>query len=68
MVDGHLAAPVFEITNNSQPVSPANTPWLHNDGGTPRYLASSPQNPAIIDAAATDPMQAHGRPIEGTRP
>ena len=60
MIEGHLDAPLFEVTKNSQPVSLADTPWLYLDGGTPRYLASPPAGAKTIEPAATDPDRAIG--------
>lgn len=60
MVNDHLAAPVFEITKNSQPVSLVETPYLYLDGMTPRYLATPPPEAKVIEAAQTDPNQAIG--------
>lgn len=60
MVEGHLAAPVFEITKNSQPVSLVQTPYLYIDGGTPRYVAAPPPGASVIEASPTDPSQAIG--------
>lgn len=61
MVDDHFAAPIFEITRQSQPVSLAQTPYFHNDAGVPRYVAQVPDNAKLIPAAPTDPQQAIGR-------
>lgn len=61
VVKGYLDAPLFEVEKASQAVSVPQTPFFHNDGGRPTYVAALPKGALLIEPAPTDPALAAGR-------
>ena len=61
MPNNRFDAPALEITLQTASVTLSKTPYLHNDGGVPRYVEAPPPGAVLIPTMPTDPRQAIGR-------